>query len=78
MTAAVGLYQRLGLPEPWNATMTKTPLIVYGGSGAVGAYAIKLAQLSNIQYVTREQKSQFKTFCSRSIRKRVTTDTCHE
>jgi NADPH2:quinone reductase len=48
MTAAVGLYQRLGLPEPWNATTTPTPLIVYGASGAVGAYAIKLAQLSNI------------------------------
>jgi len=48
MTAAVGLYQRLGLPEPWNATTTPTPLIVYGGSGAVGAFAIKLAQASNI------------------------------
>ena len=48
MTAAVGLYQRLGLPEPWNATTTQTPLIVYGASGAVGAYAVKLAQLSNI------------------------------
>lgn len=50
MTAAVGLYQRLGLPEPWSATTKATPLVVYGASGAVGAYAIKLAQLSNIQY----------------------------
>ncbi|KAJ5047586.1 uncharacterized protein L3040_003408 [Drepanopeziza brunnea f. sp. 'multigermtubi'] len=48
MTAAVGLYQRLGLPDPWKPTTTPTPLIVYGASGAVGAYAIKLAQLSNI------------------------------
>jgi len=48
LTAAVGLYARLGLPEPWHATTTKTPLIVYGASGAVGAYAIKLAQMSNI------------------------------
>ncbi|KAF8867351.1 GroES-like protein [Acephala macrosclerotiorum] len=48
MTAALGLYVRLGLPEPWNASTTPIPLIVYGASGAVGAYAIKLAQASNI------------------------------
>lgn len=48
MTAAVGLYLELGLPEPWKATTTPTPLIIYGGSGAVGAFAIKLAQASNI------------------------------
>ena len=48
MTSAIGLYLRLGLPEPWRATTKPLPLIVYGGSGAVGAYAIKLAQASNI------------------------------
>jgi len=48
MTAAVGLYLCLGLPEPWLPTIEKTPLIVYGGSGAVGAFAIKFAQASNI------------------------------
>jgi NADPH2:quinone reductase len=35
MTAAVGLYVRLGLPEPWNAPTKPLPLIVYGASGAV-------------------------------------------
>jgi NADPH2:quinone reductase len=35
MTAAVGLYLRLGLPEPWNPTTTSIPLIVYGASSAV-------------------------------------------
>jgi NADPH2:quinone reductase len=35
MTAALGLYVRLGLPEPWHATTTPTPLIVYGGATAV-------------------------------------------
>ena len=35
MTAAVGLYLRMGLPEPWSPTTTSIPLIVYGGSGAV-------------------------------------------
>jgi len=48
MTAALALYVRLGLPEPWNATTVQTPLIVYGASGAVGAFGIKLAALSNI------------------------------
>ena len=49
MTAAVGLYQRLeGLPLPWHPTTTPTPLIVYAAASAVGAYAIQLAQLSNI------------------------------
>ena len=35
MTAAVGLYLRLGLPEPWNAALEPLPLIVYGASSAV-------------------------------------------
>lgn len=49
MTAALGLYQRLGLPLPWNPAATQPlPLVVYGGAGAVGAYAIKFAKLSNI------------------------------
>ncbi|KAL8680975.1 MAG: hypothetical protein Q9186_002875 [Xanthomendoza sp. 1 TL-2023] len=49
MTAAMGLYQRLeGLPLPWHPTTKPTPLIVYGAATAVGAYAIKLARLSNI------------------------------
>ncbi|KAL8666954.1 MAG: hypothetical protein Q9168_007379 [Polycauliona sp. 1 TL-2023] len=49
MTAAIGLYQRFeGLPLPWHPTTKPIPLIVYGAASAVGAYAIKLAQLSNI------------------------------
>lgn len=49
MTAAVGLYQRLSsLPLPWSPTTKPTPVIIYGAATAVGAFAIKLAQLSNI------------------------------
>lgn len=48
MTAAVGLYQRLKLPLPWNPTSEPLPLVVYGGATAVGAFAIKFARLSNI------------------------------
>lgn len=35
MTAAVGLYLRMGLPEPWKPAAERIPLIVYGASGAV-------------------------------------------
>lgn len=57
MTAAIGLHLRLGLPQPWtrvsddNNEGEKIPLVVYGGAGAVGAYAIKLAQRANIHPV---------------------------
>ncbi|KAK1907154.1 hypothetical protein P3342_006342 [Pyrenophora teres f. teres] len=41
MTAAIGLHQRMSLPDPWSskpATATSpTPLVVYGGASAVGA-----------------------------------------
>lgn len=48
MTSALGLYQRLRLPPPWNPTTEPRPLIIYGGATAVGAFAIKFARLSNI------------------------------
>ncbi|KAJ5943800.1 hypothetical protein N7516_003968 [Penicillium verrucosum] len=48
MTAALGLYQELRLPLPWAPADKPTPLVVYGGATAVGAFAIKFAQLSNI------------------------------
>ena len=48
MTAAFGLYQRLGLPPPWHPTTTPTPVIIYGAAAAVGSFAIQLAQQSNI------------------------------
>ncbi|KAJ5128734.1 hypothetical protein N7448_002450 [Penicillium atrosanguineum] len=48
MTAALGLYQRLKLPLPWNPATDPLPLVVYGGATAVGAFVIKFARLSNI------------------------------
>lgn len=48
MTAALGMYYNLRLPYAWTPTDTPTPLIIYGGSSAVGGFAIKLAKLSNI------------------------------
>ncbi|KHE84632.1 GroES-like protein [Neurospora crassa] len=53
MTAAVGLFSRLGLPEPWVKAVSdeereNTPLVIYGASSAVGYYALQLAKRSNI------------------------------
>lgn len=48
MTAAVGLFLRFQLPQPWTPATQSIPLVVYGGASAVGAYAIKLAQRANI------------------------------
>lgn len=49
MTAAVGLYQNLLLPLPWTPPSGKRiPLIIYGASTAVGAFALKFAGLSNV------------------------------
>lgn len=48
LTSAVGLYARLGLPQPWTPAREPTPLVIYGGSSAVGIYAIQLALRSNI------------------------------
>ncbi|KAM5529042.1 quinone oxidoreductase [Fusarium oxysporum f. sp. phaseoli] len=48
MTAALGVYQRLQLPLPWNPVTVPTPLVVNGAATAVGAFAIKFATLSNI------------------------------
>ncbi|KAJ5301578.1 hypothetical protein PENANT_c002G10008 [Penicillium antarcticum] len=48
MTAALGLYQELKLPLPWSPAEEPTPLVIYGGASAVGAFAIQFAKLSNI------------------------------
>lgn len=48
MTAALGMYQRLKLPLPWLPAQERLPLVVYGAASAVGAFAVKLAVLSNI------------------------------
>lgn len=48
LTAALGLFARLRLPTPFTKATEPTPTIIYGGSTAVGAFAIKLAQRSNI------------------------------
>lgn len=48
LTASLALYHMLNLPPPWSPTSTPIPLLLYGGSTAVGAFAIKLANISNV------------------------------
>ncbi|KAH7354688.1 chaperonin 10-like protein [Rhexocercosporidium sp. MPI-PUGE-AT-0058] len=48
LTTAVVLYHELALPCPWTPATTSIPLVIYGGSTAVGSFAIKLAQSGNI------------------------------
>ncbi|CAL5869550.1 uncharacterized protein PFLUO_LOCUS3780 [Penicillium psychrofluorescens] len=50
MTAALGLFSRLDLPDPWknNQKQKPTPVLIYGGATAVGSFALKLAVRANI------------------------------
>lgn len=48
MTSCLALFYDLRLPTPITPAREPTPLIIYGGSSAVGAFAIKLASLANI------------------------------
>lgn len=54
MTAAVGLYARLGLPEPWAKVHAARPaaaqggVVVYGAASAVGAFAVKLLARADV------------------------------
>ncbi|KAK3068070.1 hypothetical protein LTR53_014633 [Teratosphaeriaceae sp. CCFEE 6253] len=50
-TAAAGLFEvdgGLGLPLPFLPATESVPLVIYGASGSVGAYAVQLAKKANI------------------------------
>jgi NADPH:quinone reductase len=54
MTALLAVFVKLGLPEPWarfRDPSVKDGVVVYGGSTAIGAYAIKLLQKADIHPV---------------------------
>jgi NADPH2:quinone reductase len=48
LTAVYGMFDKLALPSPLRPAEDEIPLLVYGASSAVGAFAIKLAKLANI------------------------------
>lgn len=50
-TAGITLFRRQQLPSPWSphpSSKAPIPFIVYGASGALGTFAVKLARASNI------------------------------
>lgn len=56
MTAVIGLFSRLGVPEPWVAgkedrEVVKGGVLVYGGATAVGGYALKLLAKADVHPV---------------------------
>lgn len=67
LTAAVGLFRHLGLPQPWTpTTSTKpTPLVIYGAASAVGIYTVQLAARAGIHpliCVAGNSQDHVKTF----------------
>lgn len=48
ITAALALYQGLGLPLPTTPGTKNIPILVWGGASAVGAYALQLSKLSQL------------------------------
>ena len=48
MTSAIGLFLNLVVRPPLRPATQPSPLLVYGASSAVGAFAIKLAKIANI------------------------------
>ncbi|MBE3045438.1 zinc-binding alcohol dehydrogenase family protein [Candidatus Bathyarchaeota archaeon] len=56
MTAAIGLFSRLGVPEPWNngkedRKAVEGGVLVYGGASAVGGYVLKLLAKADVHPV---------------------------
>jgi NADPH2:quinone reductase len=47
MTAGVALWRELGAPWPWTPG-PREPIVIYGASSAVGAFAVKLAKIAGL------------------------------
>ena len=55
-TAVQALFQRLDLPEPSKPAQSPFPVLIYGGSGSVGMYAIQLCKLAGLFVITTASK----------------------
>lgn len=55
-TVGQGLFQALQLPMPDQPTKEKFPVLIYGGSSAMGAYGIQFAVAAGLEVVTTASK----------------------
>ncbi|KAG5659077.1 hypothetical protein KAF25_000279 [Fusarium avenaceum] len=72
MTAAIGLYSNLRLPDPWTTEEDRPkslPLVIYGAGAAVGSFAVQLARKSEVHpiiCVAGQSKDYVETLIDRS------------
>ncbi|KAK5746485.1 hypothetical protein LTR17_000865 [Elasticomyces elasticus] len=59
VTNILGLWQKLGLPTPSQPAKENFPILVYGGSSAMGMIAIQLAKLAGLYVVTTASPRNF-------------------
>jgi len=58
-TAAMGLYQNLKVPLPDSPLVEPIPILIWGGSSAVGSNSIQLAKLAGFTVVTTASPKNF-------------------
>ncbi|KAM0328887.1 hypothetical protein ACHAQA_005303, partial [Verticillium albo-atrum] len=72
MTAAIGLFSNLKLPDPWTTDEERPetgPLVIYGAGAAVGSFAIQLARKAGVHpiiCVAGQSKDHVETLIDRS------------
>jgi NADPH2:quinone reductase len=77
MTAALGLFSDLGLPEPWvsvseaRTRVQKGGIIVYGAASATGAFAIKLLMHADIHPILCVAGNGYVFRCCKSYRQEL-------
>ncbi|KAF2477660.1 putative zinc-binding oxidoreductase ToxD [Lindgomyces ingoldianus] len=59
VTVGQGLYQAMGLPWPDSPLKEKVPILIYGGSSAMGAFGIQFAKLSGFEVITTCSQRNF-------------------
>ncbi|WQF78773.1 Putative GroES-like superfamily, alcohol dehydrogenase-like, NAD(P)-binding domain superfamily [Colletotrichum destructivum] len=50
-TSVQALFQRMGLPDPENPAKEPIPVLINGGTGSVGLYAIQLAKKAGLRVI---------------------------
>lgn len=58
-TIGQSLYQSLGLKLPTKPSKEKIPILIYGGSSAMGSLALQMAKLSGYKVITTASPKNF-------------------